>query len=225
MALYIILKASINKEIIGVLRYNLTMNSLAKLDQLNLDAATKNQVAALMQALIDQVDRDAALLQSKEATINSQAALIHTKELKISALTHEIAYYKRIRYSFKSEAFSAVQRDIFQESWNTDMSAIEAELEQLQTKSDTTENKTKQSRIGRQPLPAHLPRVEMRHEPEQCVCGQCGNKQLVKIGEDVSEQLHIEPAVFSVIRHIRRKRPINSVCIAKSKRVKIVSTY
>jgi hypothetical protein len=54
------------------------MNSLAKLDQLNLDATTKNQVTALMQALIDQVDRDAALLQSKEATINSQAALIHT---------------------------------------------------------------------------------------------------------------------------------------------------
>jgi hypothetical protein len=73
------------------------------------------------------VERDAALLQSKDAEI-------HSKELKISALTHEIAYYKRIRYSFKSEAFSALQRDIFQEAWNTDMSAIEAELEQLQTK-------------------------------------------------------------------------------------------
>lgn len=172
------------------------MNLLAQLDQLNLDTATKTQVAALMQTLIDQTERDALLLQSKDAEI-------HTKELKISALTHEIAYYKRIRYSFKSEAFSAVQRDIFQESWNTDMSAIEAELEQLQTQSDTAENKPKQSRTGRQPLPAHLPRVEVRHEPEQCVCGQCGNEKLVKIGEDISEQLHIEPAVFSVIRHIR----------------------
>jgi hypothetical protein len=109
--------------------------------------------------LLDQTERDALLLKSKDAEI-------HTKELKISALTHEIAYYKRIRYSFKSEAFSAVQRDIFQESWNTDMSAIEAEIEQLQTKSDTTANNPKQPRSGRQPLPAHLPRVEVRHEPE-----------------------------------------------------------
>ncbi len=179
------------------------MNLLAQLDQLNLNPATKTQVAALMQALIDQTERDAVLLQAKDAIISAKTAEIHTKELKISALTHEIAYYKRIRYSFKSEAFSAVQRDIFQESWNSDMSAIEAELEQLQTQSDTTESKPKQSRTGRQPLPAHLPRVEVRHEPEQCVCGQCGNEQLVKIGEDVSEQLHIEPAVFSVIRHIR----------------------
>ncbi len=173
------------------------MNLLAQLDQLNVDAATKTQVAALMQALIDQTERDALLLQSKDAEI-------HTKTLKISALTHEIAYYKRIRYSFKSEAFSAVQRDIFQESWNTDMSAMEAELEQIQSKStETTVNKSKASRTGRQPLPSHLPRVEVLHEPKQCVCGQCGNEKLVKIGEDISEQLHIEPAVFSVIRHIR----------------------
>jgi hypothetical protein len=28
-----------------------------------------------------------------------------------------------------SEAFSALRRDVFEEIWNTDMSAIEAELE------------------------------------------------------------------------------------------------
>jgi transposase len=180
------------------------MKSLAQLDQLNLDAATKTQVSALMQTLIDQSERDAALLQSKDAIISAKTAEIHTKELKISALTHEIAYYKRIRYSFKSEAFSVAQRDLFQETWNTDLSAIEAELEQLQGQSsDTSVNKPKLSRTGRQPLPAHLPRVEVRHESEQCVCGQCGNAQLTKIGEDISEQLHIEPAVFSVIRHLR----------------------
>ena len=70
------------------------------------------------------------------------------------------------------------------------------------------------SRAGRQPLPDHLPRValgqplEHRHEPESCTCGQCGN-DLIKIGEDVSEQLDVEPARFFVHgprpapRHIR----------------------
>ncbi len=40
------------------------------------------------------------------------------------------------------------------------------------------------------------------HEPELCPCGCCG-KDLVKIGEDVSEQLDVEPAKFFVHRHIR----------------------
>jgi len=44
--------------------------------------------------------------------------------------------------------------------------------------------------------------MEHRHEPESCSCGQCG-KDLVKIGEDISEQLDVEPAKFFVHRHIR----------------------
>lgn len=42
----------------------------------------------------------------------------------------------------------------------------------------------------------------MIHEPESCHCGQCG-QGLVKVSEDISEQLHVQPAVFSVLRHIR----------------------
>ena len=53
------------------------------------------------------------------------------------------------------------------------------------------------------PLPAHLPRVEVRHEPEQTVC-RCGCA-LKRIGEDVSEKLDYTPGVFHVERHIRGK--------------------
>ena len=42
-------------------------------------------------------------------------------------------------------------------------------------------------------------RIEHRHEPESCQCG----KDLVKIGEDITEQLDVEPARFFVHRHIR----------------------
>ena len=48
----------------------------------------------------------------------------------------------------------------------------------------------------------HLPSIEHRHEPESCQCGQCG-KDLIKIGEDITEQLDVEPAKFFVHRHIR----------------------
>jgi transposase len=146
------------------------MNSLAKLDQLNLEAATKTEVAALIQSLIEQTERDAKIIQAKD--------------VKIAALTHELAYYKRIRFSTKSEALAPLQRDVFEETWTADLSAIEAEVEQLQdTAPCETVARPKRTRAGRQPLPPHLPRIEHRHEPESCTCGQCG-RDMVKIGDD-----------------------------------------
>lgn len=118
--------------------------------------------------------------------------------LKIQALTLELAYYKRIRFANKSEQFSPEQRELFEESWNADTSALEAEVEQ----SNSSPKQAKRERAGRQPLPDHLPRIEHHHEPESCTCGQCG-LDLVKIGEDISEQLDVEPARFFIHRHIR----------------------
>jgi transposase len=165
------------------------MNPLAKLEQLNLEPTAKTEVTTLIQSLIELAERD--------------AKLIHAKDIKIGALTYELAYYKRIRFSRKNESLAPMQRDVFEETWNTDRSAIEAEVEQLQDDSPCeTVTKPKRPRAGRQPLPDHLPRIEHRHEPESCTCGQCG-KNLVKIGEDVTEQLDVEPAKFFVHRHIR----------------------
>ena len=47
-----------------------------------------------------------------------------------------------------------------------------------------------------------MPRIEFRHEPESCQCGR-GGSDLIKIREDVTEQLDVVPAVFTVHRHIR----------------------
>jgi transposase len=165
------------------------MNPLVKLDHLNLNSAAKSEVAALIQSLLDQCERDAKTIQAKDC--------------KIEALTHELAHIRRIRYGVKSESLSPLQRDVFEETWNTDLSAIEAEVEQLQDDqpSDTVA-KPKRPRAGRQPLPDHLLRIEHRHEPDSCTCGQCG-KDLVMIREDITEQLDVEPAKFFVHRHIR----------------------
>ena len=57
----------------------------------------------------------------------SDAHTIRQADLKIQALTFEIAYYKRIRFANKSEQFSTEQRDLFEESWNTDTCAQEAD--------------------------------------------------------------------------------------------------
>lgn len=66
----------------------------------------------------------------------------------------------------------------------------------------TPVKKPKRPHAGRQPLPAHLSRIEHYHEPASCQCEECG-RALVKIGEDISEQLDVQPAQFFVHRHIR----------------------
>lgn len=58
---------------------------------------------------------------------------------------------------------------------------------------------------GRKALPAHLPRIEVRHEVPaiERICG-CGSA-LQEIGAETSEQLDIIPAKVQVIRHVRPK--------------------
>jgi len=134
------------------MRYNSPMNPLAEIDQLDLEPAATSQVAAMLQALLDPSARDAKIIQAKDLAIQA-------KDVKIAALTHELAYYKRIRFSTKSEALAPLQRDVFEETWNTDMSAIEAEVEQLRDdQPGDTVARPKRPRAGRQPLPDHLPR-------------------------------------------------------------------
>jgi len=172
------------------------MNPLIELDQLGLDPAAKIQVAAMIQSLLDQASQQAAVLQTKDAEIKR-------KDLKIDALTFELARLRRIQFGAKNETLSPLQRDLFAETLATDIAAIEGELEQLaEAEPCATVTKPKRPRAGRQPLPEHLPRIEHRHEPESCSCGQCGNA-LVKISEDITEQLDVEPAKFFVHRHIR----------------------
>jgi len=163
------------------------MKSLAQLDQLNLDADTKTQVAGIVQTLLDQA-------QQAQQEIRAQ-------ELRIQALTMELAHLRRIRFGKKNESLSS-QPSLFEESVLADIAAIDAEIEQIDVTAKANAPKSPRARAGRQPLPDHLPRIEHRHEPESCQCGQCG-RDLVKISEDVTEQLDVEPARFFVHRHIR----------------------
>jgi transposase len=59
---------------------------------------------------------------------------------------------------------------------------------------------------GRKRLSAHLPRVDVIHDlPDEAkVCSADGTK-LVRIGEEISEQLDFKPAQVRVIRNIRPK--------------------
>ncbi len=61
-------------------------------------------------------------------------------------------------------------------------------------------------RHGRKPLPAHLLREAVVHEPpeEEKRCARCG-KPKKRIGEDTSEELEFVPGHFKVKTHVRPK--------------------
>lgn len=163
------------------------MDLLAELTRTNADPAVIAQVRALMEAQ-----------RLAEQRLQAQLA---EKDFKIKALTAELAYLRRVQYGKKSEAYSGEQRDLFEETVDTDLSAIYAELGEP-PETDSKSDKPAPKHPGRKTLPAELPRIEHRHEPESCQCGDCG-KSLVLIGEDISEQLDLEPGRFFVHRHIR----------------------
>jgi transposase len=174
------------------------------------DLARTDIAPALLAQVLALVERQQADLAQRDAVLARRDALLAEKDFKITALTHELAYYRRIRYGKASEALVGEQRLLFEETVDMDLSAIEAELE------EQAPAKPRRQRAGRQPLPPELPRIEHRHEPASCQCGRCG-ADLVKIGEDVSEQLDVEPARFFVHRHIRPQyacRPCETVTAA-----------
>jgi transposase len=123
------------------------------------------------------------------------------KELKIEQLTHEMATLKRWRFARRSEQLDSGQRSLLEESIDEDLEAISLEIEALQASPKAARPpKQKPRRVA---LPAKLPRLEIRHEPERTVCS-CGCR-LERIGEDVSEKLDYTPGVFHVERHVRGK--------------------
>lgn len=174
------------------------MDVAAELTRLNTLPMLPGAIVDTVQSIIEQAQHDARELERRSAELARRTQALKNAELKIQALVLELAQHRRLRFGHSSEALSAEQRSLFEETGAADLGALEAELEQL----TPAEACPRKKPTGRQALPAHLPRIDYRHEPESCTCGQCGNA-LVLIGEDVSEQLDVEPARFFVQRHIR----------------------
>ena len=118
---------------------------------------------------------------------------LRCRQLKIEQLTHEMAVLKRWKFAARSEQLHGVQGSLLDEAIEADLEALAAELDALQPAKDTPPAKDKPKRA---PLPAHLPRVDVRHEPHVTVCA-CGCA-MQRIGEDVSEKLDYTPGVFQV---------------------------
>ena len=152
----------------------------------------------LNQLSADQLRALAAELMASLAA--KDRALVNSNALN-DKLTHELAILKRHKYARRSEQLNAAQGLLLDELVDSDLAAIEFELEQAMSATGQTAKPRQQPK--RTALPPELPRTLIHHEPDntQCRCG-C---QLKRIGEDVSEKLDYVPGEFSVERHIRGK--------------------
>lgn len=160
----------------------------------DLEQLSAEQLRALTADLLQLVAHQEKALAERDQTI-------HHHEVLNEKLAYELAVLKRHRFGRRSETFSPDQGSLLDELIDTDIAAIEAELEQQAPMHNPPTEKKQQAK--RTALPAEFPRTVITHEPEQshCACG-CA---LRRIGEDVSEKLDYTPGKFSVERHIRGK--------------------
>ena len=108
-------------------------------------------------------------------------------------------------YGPKNERFNPLQMLLFRQQVEElpldEPSIVEEAGQEL-----TTRRIVKKHKHGRNPLPDHLPRIQIEHDlkDEEKPCPCCGELR-VRIGEEVSEQLEYHPASFTVLRHVRHK--------------------
>lgn len=111
--------------------------------------------------------------QMREITTRSLTELRYRPTLN-EKLTHENAQ--------PSLALQPEQRSLIEDEIEADLAAVAVEIEHFQPPAVAPETK---QQAKRQSLLTHLPRREIRHEPESTTC-QCGCL-MQRIGEDVAE--------------------------------------
>lgn len=140
--------------------------------------------------LPDDIDALKTLLIAKDAELQ-------VKDLKIETLRLQLARLKKLQFGHSSEKFS---REIEQ---------LELALEDLEESAAAIARPTPRQNVPaadkphRRPLPEHLPRETVLHEPDR-ICPDCGGA-MRPLSEDVTEVLELVPARFKVVRHVRPK--------------------
>jgi hypothetical protein len=122
----------------------------------NLDQMSPDQLRALAAQLLSQVE-------TMGKTVETMGKKINRDQTVIEKLTHEIAQLKRLKFAKRSEQMNPEQASLLDDLIDTDIAAIEAELQALQTMPATTEKKQKPKRTA---LPAEFPRTLIHHEPD-----------------------------------------------------------
>ena len=166
----------------------------------NLDRLTLEQLHALATQLMQRVETLDHQVDTMGKTVETKGKKINRDQTVIEKLTHEIAQLKRLKFAKRSEQMNPEQASLLDDLIDTDIAALAAELQALQTAPRATEKKQRPKRTG---LPADFPRRLIHHELNNTHC-PCGC-DLKRIGEDVSKRLDYKPGAFTVECQVRGK--------------------
>jgi transposase len=187
----------------------LDLHAVKSQDLKDLSSTVLAELASQMLAHINEQSKHIEALGKR---VDSQAQGIKWRDAKIESITFQLARLKAWRFGARTEAMNAEQRALFEETYAADEASLRQQLDELKgsTPDGAAGRDTAKDQKRRQPkreaLPEHLPRVDQRIEPEDTTCPtpEC-RKPMVRVGEDISERLDIEPAKFFVQRQIRGK--------------------
>jgi transposase len=147
-----------------------------------------------------------AELARKELEIAANAAELHAKTLHIEKLKMQLAVLRRARFGRSSEK---LDRDIDQlEFLLGECEEEQAAAQARHAAADPAASKTVAGKVRRhpvrRPLPLHLPRETVIHEPA-CLCPGCGGTVFSRVGQDEREVLEYIPSSFKAVVHVRPK--------------------
>lgn len=143
-----------------------------------------------------------SFLESQEKLSEKENELTSFKS-KYENLIEQIRLARQQRFAPKSESHIA-HPDLFDEAGVELSDEIKDQLADAQDEI-TVAAHTRKTHPVRKALPKDLPREVITHDiaENEKICA-CGN-HLVKIGEEVTEQLKYIPAQLSVVQHVRLK--------------------
>jgi transposase len=100
----------------------------------NLDHLTPEQLRALAAQLIQRIE-------TLDQQVETMGKKINRDQTIIEKLAHEIAQLKRLKFAKRCEQLNPQQASLLDDLIDTDIAAIEAELQALQTAPTPTEKK------------------------------------------------------------------------------------
>ena len=148
-----------------------------------------------------------ALLAASEQRAAKAEARLLDRDAEIANLKLTIAKLRRDTFGASSERGSKLIDQLELQLADLVETATEAKSAAAATSlpagSALAESEATSKKPARRPLPARLPRERIVHATD-AACPCCGGT-LRKLGEDITETLELEPAIWKVIQHVREK--------------------
>jgi transposase len=151
-------------------------------------------VRTTLASLPDDIDALKRLVLERDEKLEAAYGDLLVQTTLVEYLKLQIAKLKRLQFGRSSEKLGA-QID------QLELIVEDLEATQAQSAPLARLDAPPKTQPARRPLPEHLPREVVRHEPAPG-CPDCG-ATLAQIGEDAAEMLEYVPASFKVIRHVR----------------------